>query len=185
MTTHLWLVRHGQIVLPDQKTFIGQQDLPLTSLGRKQMQDLKVFFEQKNLDIVLCSNLKRCLNGANLLCPKSVPIVADVNFQEINLGTWQGQTIKAIKNKYPLDYLERGNNIHSYRPQNGESFQDVESRVMSTLKAYLEKYKGKNIALIAHAGVNRIIIANYLNLHLKYLLSIPQPYGCCTSLIFK
>ncbi len=180
--THLWLLRHGHIVLPAQKSFIGQSNLPLSARGRQQIQSWKPFFASKNITAVLCSQLDRCQESAALLCPVDTPIITEKAFNEIHLGTWEGQSIASIRAAYPQDYALRGTHLDSFRPPQGESFHDLTQRVLPALRTIISTYKGKNIVLVAHAGVNRVILSHYMHMPLTQVLNVPQPYACCTHL---
>ncbi len=184
MTTmgNIWLLRHGSIELPSVKSFIGQWDLPLSLKGQAQIQSWSSFFATKSIAAILSSDLTRCKQSAQLLCLKHIPIVYDKAFREINLGTWEGQSIASIKENNAKDYALRGQNLDTFRPEQGENFNDVAKRVQQALAYYIKQYEGKNLILVAHAGVNRVIIAKYLGLCLKNVLDIPQPYACCTQL---
>jgi broad specificity phosphatase PhoE len=49
---------------------------------------------------------------------------------------------------------------------------------MDKLSTILNQWKGKNILLLAHGGVNRVILFHALNLDLQLLPRIDQEYGC-------
>ncbi len=181
---NLWLIRHGQTITPKQKSYIGQTQLQLSSLGKQQMLNYKDFFSQQSLAVILSSDLLRCQESAELMCPMGTSIIYDARFREINLGTWDGCSIAEIKKEHPEAYAKRGANMDSFCPPQGESFQDVSKRVFAALKYYSKQYATKNVALITHAGVNRVILANYLSIPLRSLLDIPQPYACCTQIAF-
>ncbi len=176
--THVWLVRHGHIMQPKTKIFVGQTDLSLSAVGQKQMLNLRNFFSQKSIAAVLCSDLSRCQESAKLLCPPQVPIIQEPHFREIHLGNWEGKSIAYIQKHHFEEYTTRGENLHNFRPEQGESFIDLDLRVHNALKTHLHTYSGKNILMVAHAGVNRVILARYLHIQLKNILQIPQPYGC-------
>ncbi len=180
--TEFWLVRHGHIEKPKQKCFIGQSDLPLSGIGKKQIQSWQSFFAQQNLAAAICSPLQRCLDSAHILCPTTIPLVVEPAFSEIHLGAWEGQAIAHIQKQFPQEYALRGKNMNSFRPPQGESFEDVAQRVLPQLAHYIHIYAGKKILMVAHAGVNRVILAKALHLPLTHLLDIPQPYACCTHL---
>jgi alpha-ribazole phosphatase/probable phosphoglycerate mutase len=80
--------------------------------------------------------------------------------------------------KFPADFEERSQNLPYFRIRNGESFADLRNRVIQQIEIVLDAYKGKNIALIAHGGVNRVIITHVLGMDLTNLTRIDQAYGC-------
>jgi len=80
--------------------------------------------------------------------------------------------------KYPQEYHQRLMNLAHYRIKGGESFKDLQLRVMKKLLSILNELKGKTIVLVAHGGVNRVILFDALNLDLQQLTKIDQAYGC-------
>ena len=55
---------------------------------------------------------------------------------------------------------------------------DVKKRVVAQLNSCLEENNGKNILLVAHGGVNRVILCHVLGLDLNNLVKIDQSYAC-------
>jgi alpha-ribazole phosphatase/probable phosphoglycerate mutase len=55
---------------------------------------------------------------------------------------------------------------------------DVSKRVLGCLKEILREEAGNNILIVAHGGVNRLIICDALGLPVKSLFNIQQDYGC-------
>ncbi|NLM04493.1 MAG: histidine phosphatase family protein, partial [Clostridiales bacterium] len=105
-------------------------------------------------------------------------------FQEIDLGEWDNKTFKYIKSHFPHEYEERGKNIDTFIPKNGESFYQLQNRVMPIVNKILET-KDNNILIVAHAGVNRVIISNLLKIPLKDIMGIYQPYACINKLFWN
>ena len=55
---------------------------------------------------------------------------------------------------------------------------DLSRRILPCLKKIFEENKGKNVLIVAHGAVNRIILCDALGLDLKNILNIQQDYGC-------
>lgn len=87
-----------------------------------------------------------------------------VNFSE---GTYNPSTLEKWRRK-----------IIDHRMPEGESIRDLAGRVIPALKKILDANHGGNIVLLAHGGVNRVILADAMNLDLKNFYSIEQNYGC-------
>ncbi len=181
--TNIWLLRHGEIDCPASKSFIGQWDLPLSVNGKQQIHSWQDFFVKQNIEAILSSDLIRCRQSVHELNLPDIPIIYDAKFREISLGDWEGQPIANIKTTQPNAYAKRGQNLDTFCPPKGESFNDLSARVHKALYSYLSNNNWKNILLLSHAGVNRVIIANYLSLPLKYVLNISQSYACCTKVV--
>jgi probable phosphoglycerate mutase len=97
--------------------------------------------------------------------------------REIDMGRWDGLGMDEVKRLFPGEFEKRGLDSVNYRPPGGESFADLRARV---LPAYREIIGGNdgNIAIVSHAGVNRVILCDIMNLPLKNLFEIKQDYAC-------
>jgi broad specificity phosphatase PhoE len=100
---------------------------------------------------------------------------------EINLGDWEGLTATEVKERYPGQYTKRGNDLAYFRPENGESFDDLLDRVLPAFEALRSSTDG-TLAVVAHAGVNRVILCHILGVPLANLFRIDQHYGCVNIL---
>lgn len=133
---------HGTTTDNEQGMASGWADAELSELGKKQSIELKRLIKSKKFDVVFCSDLKRAIDSAKLTFGDSVKIVQDKRLREVNYG----DLTRADSNK--LDSLIL-NHIEKPFP-NGESYKDVEKRIRSFINDLLEKYSGKNVAIVAH-----------------------------------
>ena len=177
--TRLFLVRHGEITTSREWRYVGHLDVDLTETGMRQMKRIGERLKNERVDVLLSSDLQRTQKGAEIIGTiigvKPQPNAA---FREINLGEWEGLTRDEIVAQFPVDFEERSQNLPYFRIRNGESFADLQARVIKQIEIVLEEYKGKNVALIAHGGVNRVIITHVLGMELSNLTRIDQAYGC-------
>ncbi|MEI6127745.1 MAG: histidine phosphatase family protein [Pseudomonadota bacterium] len=177
--TRLYLVRHGELTTSQEWRYVGHMDVDLNSAGVEQLQRLGARLKDETIDVVLSSDLKRTVRSAEII---SATIgrspIPEPDFREISLGCWEGMTMNEIVEKFPEEFEKRSLNIAEYRIEGGESFADVHSRAIPRLMSYLAEYKGKNILLVAHGGVNRVILCHVLGVSLKNLTRIDQSYGC-------
>lgn len=177
--TRLLLVRHGEITTSREWRYVGHLDVALTETGVEQMKRIGERLKNERVDVLLSSDLQRTRKGAEIIGTmiglKPQPNAA---FREINLGEWEGLTRDEIVAQFPVEFEERSQNLPYFRIRNGESFADLQARVIRQIETVLEEFKGKNIALIAHGGVNRVIITHVLGMELNNLTRIDQAYGC-------
>lgn len=181
MTT-IYLLRHGEIANSNPRRFIGRQDLPLTAKGREQMQKMAAFLATQPIDRLLCSPLYRCRQSAEILSatlntkPKVLPGLA-----ELDLGGWEGLTVAEVLERYPGQHAARGRDIAHFRPDRGESFADLLDRVWPVF-ADLSPTDDQHLAIVAHAGVNRVLLCRILGMPLANLFRLNQSYGCLNVL---
>jgi alpha-ribazole phosphatase len=56
--------------------------------------------------------------------------------------------------------------------------QQMADRVRLVMDELLEKHRGEEIALVAHGGVNRVILLDAIGAPLTQMFHIEQSYGC-------
>jgi probable phosphoglycerate mutase len=177
MNKKIYLVRHGKIIWDKEKAYIGQIDLALAPEGRAQSLGLKEWFGGVPLDQAYCSPLIRCVNTLDgLLEGRNIPWATVAELQEISMGDWEGQSFLEIRTRYPQAYDERGREIDRFAPPGGESFFELQQRVMPAFEKIV-KTGGKNQLLVLHAGVIRVILSGILGISLKNLFKWPISYG--------
>lgn len=178
-----WLMRHGALPLNPERRFVGQQDIPLSELGREQARSWRRRLLDTPLAAIVCSDLARCVETARLVRgDRDILLLREPAFREISLGAWQGLTPQEVEDRFPGAYAERGRDLACFRPEGGESFADLAERVLPAFAEWIREYAGRSLLIVGHAGVNRVIIAHGMALPLHNALSIPQPYACCASL---
>ncbi len=182
MSPLIYLLRHAEIDRSSPRRFLGQSDLPLNDNGIKQACDLGDALAQIPFTRIFASPLRRAMQTAMLAAgcaPGDIEPVAA--FSEINLGAWEGLTVAEVQQRFPGGYEERGRNLARYRPAEGESFADVADRALPALLEIARSSPGP-ILIVAHAGVNRVLLCRLLQQSLDGLLQIPQEYGCANIL---
>ncbi|MFH1153997.1 MAG: histidine phosphatase family protein [Pseudomonadota bacterium] len=178
----IYLLRHGEISGAGTKRYIGRTDVRLSRTGMDQARFWKSFLKGIVFDNVVSSPLIRARETAGIVSGLDQDhIRLEENFREIDLGKWDGQSVSLIRDRYPDAWEARGRDLAHYRPPGGESFSDLADRVLPVFKSLAATRTG-NILVVAHAGVNRVILSGLLGKDLDDLLSIPQGYGALNIL---
>jgi len=178
-TTRLFLVRHGEVVVQGQKKFLGFTNLGLSPEGKKQIRRLAGHLKLFSLDQAVSSDLQRTLDSARILCKdRGLDAVPYTAFREMNMGAWDGKSWEEIKEKYPQAKGLYFSNLKKFRFPEGENWGQFRSRVLKGLESLLRENQGRNILLVAHAGVNRIILAQALGLRFRNMFFMEQDYAC-------
>ncbi len=176
MHSLIYLIRHGEIDRPVPRCFIGRTDLPLNAKGVCQAVMLGEQLQHIPFTHVFASSLQRAVHTAALVsgrAAESVQLVREL--QEINLGSWEGLTVEEIRSRFPGEYEQRGLDLQFFRPRAGESFNDLSARCYPAFVALVKEYPGP-LLIVAHAGVNRVLLSCLRNKPLQCLLEIPQDY---------
>ncbi|MDI6853525.1 MAG: alpha-ribazole phosphatase [Deltaproteobacteria bacterium] len=178
-STRLYLVRHGRVADGHTHRYHGNNDIGLSFEGVRQLERLAEQLKETPLAAVYASDRTRARQGAEILCrgrrlwPEPVP-----EFREIHFGVWEGLSFGEIAERYPEELAERLRDPANYRIPGGESLMDVRTRVVPKLAEILARHQGQAVALVAHAGVNRVLLCDALGLPLTHLFRLEQNYGC-------
>lgn len=178
----IYLIRHGLPLFPNgEYCCIGHTDYPLSLKGEQEINKIKVYLKDKEIEKIFHSPLMRCCMSAEILSGNIIPTSKVNELIEINMGDWEEMTFDEIKKRYPQEYKLRGLDFGSFIPPNGESFTMCLERVKESFIEIVEQTSG-NIVIVSHAGVNRGLICWLRNMNINDIFSIPQPYGCINIL---
>ena len=179
----VFLLRHGQTCGSDTKRFIGITDVDLDPTGLLQASYWKQAFGSINLNAIYSSSLNRCDYTAQLIA-NGKKIIKTRALNEINMGSWDGQTFDLIKKDQPEEFKKRGRYIDTFKAPKGESFYDVSLRAVPffnrcarDMEKGMEKGMGDKILIVTHAGVIRVILCHILKLKLKEMFQIKLSFG--------
>jgi broad specificity phosphatase PhoE len=132
---------HGTTTDNEQHVSSGWKDVDISDLGIKQSEGLSSQNTDK-FDTIFCSDLIRAIHSAELSFKGKFPIVADERLRECNYGDYNGELSEIVE---PLQ-----EKMIDARFPNGESYEDVKTRIESFLKDLKRDYDGKHIAIVAH-----------------------------------
>lgn len=174
----IMLLRHGEIETGGGPRFIGQIDLPLTEEGVRQVSWWRENLPWNTIEAVYSSDLSRCRRTAEIVAEdKTQTITFMPELREIRLGEWEGMSIEEVVERYPSFWEEREKDPAGVRAPDGESFNDLQTRVVPVYERIVEQTSG-NVLVVAHAGVNRSILCHVLGMPLKNLFRLDQDYAC-------
>ena len=177
--TRVYLVRHGQVEGHEVKRYNGQSNVPLTELGRKQSACIDNTMRPISLDAVYSSDLERSVHCATLIARShNLEAVANESLRELHIGDWEGRTWAELQEAYPHDWQARLQDLVNFRVPGGESLKDAAQRIRPVVQQLLETHRGGVFALVAHGGVNRIILLDAIGADLSCAFSIEQDFGC-------
>ncbi len=177
--TRVYLMRHGQVEGHEQRRYNGQNDVPLTDEGRRQAQALAERLRRVPLAAVHASDLSRCVMGARLVAePHGLRPETHAGLRELHIGKWQGLTWDEIRSRWPREWQARLDDLVNYQVEGGESLRQMAERVRPVVAGLIERHRGEEIAIVAHGGVNRVILLDAIGAPLERMFHIEQSYGC-------
>ena len=175
----IYLVRHA---LPDYpggaKMCLGQKnDLPLSADGRAQAQRLGQFFAALPLEAVYTSPLLRARQTAEAIAGGR-PLHVLHDLIELYGGEWDGLPFEEIRARYP-QYFVRGTGFSC--PPGGESDAQGLARARAAL-AWADAHTGRCAAIVAHSGINRLLLCDLLGRPLSEKRQISHDYAAVSLL---
>ena len=119
--TRIFLVRHGATELSAEDAFAGGgTDVPLSDIGRGQLQKLAVRLAGETIAAVYASPLGRTMETARILAaPHRLPVTPKEGLREISHGHWEGKTRAVVEKEYPKEYALWNADPFSFAPPGG------------------------------------------------------------------
>ena len=157
MTT-LYLVRHGETVDNANQIMQGQTQGELNENGLRQARELSEQWKDREIDIVMASDLKRSVDTAAIIAaPHGLEVVMTPLLRERDWGGFTGRYIPDLKNEVWPDDIETLENLLS---RAGEFI------------AYVKKtFPGKKVLAVGHGIINKAVQAVYFK---KSMSEIPR-----------
>jgi alpha-ribazole phosphatase len=184
--TRLFLIRHGNTLDEETgKVYKGRTDVPLSQAGIARMEKAGAYLAMFPIDRVFSSTLSRSIDSGELVAkPQKLEVEIEPAFDEVGFGVWEGLTFGEIRERYPEEHARWIEDPAAYPPPQGESFETARKRSMDRLGRIVEECRGQTIAVVAHAGIMRIMIFSLLNMRLSRLFRIGQDYGAINIIDF-
>ena len=153
----LYLIRHGETSLNRLGVFLGHTDCGLNDIGINQSKELAIALESADIDVIVCSPLKRAyMTALYIAIQNNIDIKIMEGLREMNFGTWEGMHYEEIAKAYPEEWQDWGNNWLNSSPKGGENFQHFYSRISKTIDEILKLYDNKKVAIVTHDGVMKV-----------------------------
>lgn len=143
----IWFESHSTTTDNEAGIASGWDDVDLSELGKKQSLELVNRCKERNLEVILCSDLQRAVKSA---VPTSnalhIPIYVDERLRECDYGDFTHkpkdeiakQKLRRIKIAFP----------------NGESYEQVAERMKDFLEWLKLNFDSKTVLIIGHRGTH-------------------------------
>ena len=161
------------------------RSVPLTDQGREQAAAAQAALADIKFDIAVHSGLPRTIETLNIVLSdrdQRPPINASEGLEELKSGWLEAESREALAAILAFSFDSASDEGARFLPD-GELFADAENRIIAALGGLLIGEKDWRTALIvAHEGVNRIILGWLSGGGLKSVSSFEQDL-CCVNVI--
>lgn len=154
MKTQLLLIRHGETAWNAEHRIQGQLDIPLSPLGVLQSARLAECLANEPIDAVYSSGQSRAwLTAAPLAARLGLEVIAEPRLRERSFGIFEGLTLDEIAERYPPEFKKWRERDPAWRPEGGESGQQLIDRVLSAVSDIGIRHPSQTVVLVSHGGV--------------------------------
>ena len=147
----LLVARHGETLFNKENKICGITDIELTSKGLEQAKEIAQKIKELNIDLIISSPMKRTIQTSKVISDIcNLQYITDDRLMEQDYGIYEGCS------RMDSFFLNNKKQF-AYKYPNGESMMQVACRVYNLINELNEKYNNKNILIITHGGICRII----------------------------
>lgn len=152
----LYVIRHGETFINVKNLVNARNCIGLNKNGKKQAEEASKQIKALDIDLIICSPLRRTVQTCKIINKNNIPVVYDRRIMERNAGSMQFKNCENID--FDLWYDIDKEIIY----KNTEGFKTLVARIGQVIEEIKEKYPGKNILLVSHGGVCKAIYS-YVN----------------------
>lgn len=168
--SRLILVRHGQTMLQAAARYTGQQDAPLTALGERQHELLRIRLLGESIERVVSSDLARCRELAEAVAADhDLEAELEPALREASFGSWEGLTYGEAMARDRQAMVAFNRNTAQVAPPGGESLADLAARAIPVLDACVRAHKQREgaLLLVSHGGTLQALLCHLLAIALE------------------
>lgn len=183
----LYLMRHGRVDYFSDEVLAAKDHriATLTAEGRRQALAAGDALAAIAFDMALSSGLPRTQETAELVLsriPNPPRLEQDRAFEELRGGTLRFPSREVAAQAMHAQFLKA--NLPGARMFGGEAFYEAQGRAVAALHALCTGPVWRNALLVAHEGINRLILSWACGAGLASAPAFEQDTGCVNVLDF-
>lgn len=157
------LVRHGESEGNAADKYSGSYDHELTHRGVNQAEKCGIKLQNYEFDVVYSSFLSRAIATAQLILNENIKGCEDWRRLELinerRFGLAENKSKKELIKLYSNDVMQTWHSKLNSAPPQGETIFNLYKRVLEFYETEIvDKIGGKNILVVAHAGVIKCLM---------------------------
>lgn len=173
----IYLMRHGHVdyFAPG---LTDPRSVPLTDEGRRQAEAAGSALKGVDFDIAVHSGLPRTKETAALaLAGRPLEAQAEAGFEELKSGWVVAQSREELAAMLAFSFDDAHRPGASFLPE-GETFAAAETRIVAAMEGLIAGKRWRTALIVAHEGVNRILLGWACGGGLKTVGAFEQDLAC-------
>ena len=152
-----YIFRHGETDWNKERRFQGSTDIPLNETGKEQALELKSKFQNLDVTHILCSDLIRAKQTAEIVfSDQNIKVEYFKELQECHLGDIEGMYRDEFDENYGDHFWEKWKNVNGehmdFRFPNAESPREHLERLLRCLEGWGIRHPSARAAVSTHGG---------------------------------
>jgi broad specificity phosphatase PhoE len=172
------LIRHLEPEESVRGRAYGSLDVPLSAAARRHADELAQGLEGVRLAAVYTSPLRRAYETAAPIAARHglVPC-GHAGLRELDFGELESRRYEDVERTWPELFLAWMDDPTGVSFPGGESFADLRGRAIGAADEIRARHAGSAVAVVAHGGVTRAILAAVLDMPDDAIFRLDQAYG--------
>jgi isoleucyl-tRNA synthetase len=147
---NFYFARHGESTKNVDEIVAGSIEhdkYDLTEKGIQEAEELAKYLDNiGGVDVIISSDFRRASNTAQIVAKHfGVEIKTDKRLREINVGVLEGVSEKEFQTNFVAKH-----NRWTDAPEGGETWQEIQNRMVECIEEINKNYEGKNILIVSH-----------------------------------
>lgn len=166
------LVRHGQTGTTGQVLPGRAPGLPLADSGREQAAAVAERIGRlKRVAAVYASPMERAQEtAAPIATAVRREVETEAGLNECDFGEWTGRRLSDLRRR--KDWSEVQNHPSRFRFPGGESFGEMQTRIVEAVEALGRRHRGKVVIAVSHADTIKAMVSHAMGAHLDHFQRI-------------
>jgi broad specificity phosphatase PhoE len=173
--TSVYLIRHGETAWNKEEIFRGRTDISLNEIGFREAELVGEYLKGKDIHVIYSSPLSRARETARRIAQVfNLKVQPLEGITDMSFGKWEGRPLKEVQIHDRELYRQWIEQPHLLKLPGGESLDEVRVRAMAALEEVIQYHHEKNLVLVSHRVINKVIICGILGIDNSHFWQIGQ-----------
>ena len=152
------LIRPGATVLDEMECIKGDLDVPLSTKGRQEVDEMVARMRAVPFAAVYSSPCTAAVQTAeSLAAAGQIRVRIDEDLRNLNHGLWQGKRFEELRLTQPKIYRMWGEHPDSVSPPEGETMESARARCDAFIRRVQLKHRSAVVAVVACEPLTTIL----------------------------